>query len=445
MKRISKICAIIICLITVFNICAFAGSGYGYDSGALEEFDKKWDEIQESDFPISVTPGDKAGEINFSWISSLKDFEPMFKSGTKKDLSDATFFEVNRKITLYGKYYNYLTVSGLKEGKTYFYSFRREGLWSDIYEIKVPDSKEYTALFVSDSQIGRSGDEKEREVLVRDTCGWNDTVNKALNRYGDAAFMISAGDQLETAVSLVQLKAYLYPEKLRSIPVANAVGNHDFYFPLYSYYTNNPNKVNGNFKMPAGSGYFYSYGDALFIVFDSNDMMPTDISKLLKAATDKYPDKKWRIAVMHHSLYSVELEEDEFYFPRAMFSPLFDAYDIDLCLSGHDHIYSRTKTMYAGEIAKGEGTVYIQASSASGSNFDNVGEEHASYTEAVFDTNVPTYTALNISNKEINVTTYRTDTDDVVDTCTVTDNLTNSKKNIFDILKAYINIFVSMI
>ena len=59
----------------------------------------------------------------------------------------------------------------------------------------------------------------------------------------DAAFMISGGDQFQSADSLTQMKAYLSPEALRSLPVANTIGNHDKGETLYGDIFNNPNEV----------------------------------------------------------------------------------------------------------------------------------------------------------------------------------------------------------
>ena len=62
---------------------------------------------------------------------------------------------------------------------------------------------------------------------------------------------------------------------------------------------------------------------------------------------------------------------------RTIFAPLMDQYDIDVCLTGHDHSYARTYQIIDGkaidygneEAVNPDGTLYIAAGSASGSKF----------------------------------------------------------------------------
>ena len=87
------------------------------------------------------------------------------------------------------------------------------------------------------------------------------------------------------------------------------------------------------------------------------------------------PQAKWRVAVMHHDLYSgsVESREDEARLMRALYAPLFDEYHIDLALTGHNHYYSVSHVLYGGrvtrELANGDtavnapGTVYMVSTS----------------------------------------------------------------------------------
>ena len=148
---------------------------------------------------------------------------------------------------------------------------------------------------------------------------------------------------------------------------------------------------------------------------------------------------------MHHNPYSASLSDDDFSEERLFFSSLYDLYDIDLCLSGHDHFYSRTDAMYAGETAEGEGTVYVQSSSASGSNYDPLPESTASFIISAFDVRVPTYTAFNFKDDVIVGTTYRTDTDEIIDSFEITDNTTDSDNNFFTVTISFFKTLFSMI
>ena len=443
MKKSLAVISLILVFSLIISIAAFAESGYAYKEDALNAFAPKWDSIQADDTVISVTPGAVQGEMRFAWLSSKTDTAASFKIAEKSNMSDAEAIEVSTEnCDDYNS--NKVTVTDLEEGKTYYYSYTENGTWSNPEAVTVQPDENFTVLFVSDAQIGRSGDETQRDVLIRDTCGWEYTVNKMLTEYPNAAFAISGGDQFQSPDSITQMKAYLAPEKLRSLPVANTIGNHDNEAPLYGDIFNNPNEVDELFADEAGTGYYYTYGDTLFIMLNSNNDFMFDAAKVIRTAVNAHPDAKWRVVTMHHNPYSAAFSDDEFSDKRLYFSSLCDCYDIDLVLSGHDHFYSRTKVMNSGKEAE-EGTVYVQSSSASGSNYDPLPETLPSYTVTAFDVRVPTYTAFTFTDNAIIGTTYRTDTDAVIDSFEITDNASDTNTNIFSIAISFIKTLFSMI
>lgn len=417
MKKALKVISVCLVIIIAFSSIAYAGGNFTFTQEERDATAAQWDAIQADETVITLSVGSEPGSMGFSWLSGVFDGAQKIKISESSDMASATELKVTSKLNLFFKLSNKAVAENLETGKTYWYSYTENGAWSEPASFVPQNGDEYTAIFTSDAQIGRSGDAKDLDVLINDTCGWQRTVRMATERYPDTAFIISSGDQTEQGFSLKQYKAFLSPEQLRSYPLVNAVGNHDFYFPAYSYYSNNPNQVRETLASPAGFGYYFCYGDALFIVINSNDMFAPDQSALLKAATKAYPDAKWRIAVLHHSSYSAYYEQDEFAFDRSVFAPLFDAYDIDLALSGHDHMYSCTYPVYAGEISDG-GTVYMQASSASGSNIHSA-YKNLDVIRYAFEEPIPTYTALEFKDGGLTINTHRTDSDEIIDTVTL--------------------------
>lgn len=442
MKKAFKFVSLIMTCLILFSVLACAESGYAHTEEDLQAFAPKWENIQADDTVISLTPGACQGEINFCWLSETA--EEKFVISENIDMTDGKELEVTQDEALDGLISNNVTASGLEEGKTYYYSYTENGVFSKAEKVTVQPDENFTVLYISDAQIGRSGDETLEEVLVRDTCGWNFTVDKMTARYPDAAFAISGGDQFQSADSLVQMKAYLSPDEMRSLPFANTIGNHDDDSTLYGDIFNNPNEVFELFRSEAGTGYYYTYGDVLFITVNTENTSLTDTERVIRKAVKAHPDKKWRVVTMHRNPYSASFSDDDFSDIRLLFSSLYDCYDIDLVLSGHDHLYSRTKVMYGGKEAE-EGTVYLQTSSASGSNYDPLPEKTASFIVSAFDTRVPTYTALTFGEDTIEVSTYRTDTDEVIDSFEVEDNASDSKANCFTVIFSIFRTLFSMI
>ena len=443
MKKITAAVALTLVIAVLTGVTAYAEPGFAYGEEVLAAFAPKWEAIQADESVISLTPGGEQGEIRFGWLS--KDENLRFMISENADMSASKEFDVEYSEAQDGYISNKVAVTDLEEGKTYYYSYTENGVWSEPAPVTVQSDKDFTVLYVSDAQIGRSGEETLEEVLIRDTCGWNYTVEKMLKAYPDAAFAISGGDQFQSPDSITQMKAYLAPEKLRSLPVANTIGNHDDGATLYGDIFNNPNEVRELFADEAGTGYYYTYGDVLFITVNSNNNFLLDTAKVLRTAVKAYPDAKWRVVTMHHNPYSASLSGDEYSEERLLFSSIYDCYDIDLVLSGHDHFYSRTEPVYAGKAAEGEGTVYVQSSSASGSNYDPLPDELAWYTETAFDVRVPTFTAFTFTDSAIIGTTYRTDTDEVIDSFEVADNTSDSRANVFTVFISMIKTLISMI
>ena len=304
MKKTIKTISVVLVLTLIMNITAFAEPGFAYKDEVLTEFSPRWSQIQADDTVISVTPGSAVGELRFAWLSSSTDSNPSFKVSENSDMSGAEEFEVITADAIENLRSNKVTVTGLEQGKTYYYSYTENGVLGEAQPFTVQSADEFTVLYVSDAQIGRSGDETLEEILIRDTCGWNYTVEKMLTAYPNAAFAISGGDQFQSPDSLVQMKAYLSPEALRSLPVANTIGNHDDDSTLYGEIFNNPNEVDELMPSEAGTGYYYTYGDVLFITINSNNNFMFDTAKVLREATRAYPDTKRRVVTRHHNPYS---------------------------------------------------------------------------------------------------------------------------------------------
>ena len=146
-------------------------------------------------------------------------------------------------------------------------------------------------------------------------------------------------------------------------------------------------------------------------------MLTYDHEELIKEAMNFYPDALWRVVVMHYSIYSRK-EEDNFY--RPLFSKMFDKYDIDLVLSGHDHIYTRSALMRGNEKVKSGGTLYLEANTASGCNYDGQPDKTPWYAEKCIQLRTPTYVLLNFSEGRISIKALRSDTNEIFDSYELT-------------------------
>lgn len=392
-----------------------------------------WSSIRASSGYLTMTPGADRTKINFSWQSSKKNKTGEIKISKNANMSSATSLSVSRSYNLLEGEYTYeATASGLTADTTYYYQYYADKVWSSVYSFTTGSTGETKVLFVTDPQLGRSGNSSNDSVLQQDTYGWTKTLDVATTTNTGIDFILCDGDQVEDAGSEDQYTLFESVPQLRNYPIATAIGNHDYYANNYSYHFNNPNdNTSVIFKNVAGNGYYFLYNDVLFIVLDSNNINPLAQEKILKAACKAYPDAKWRVVSMHHSPY--DANSDKYtadVTSRTTCAKYFDDFNIDLCLCGHDHYYSRSKIVadnnLTGDVAVNnvynspKGTLYITGNSASGSNYYGVDQSAISkYSDFSFQSYVPCYSMLTVSGNTLNVTTYETGANGIVDTVSI--------------------------
>lgn len=393
---------------------------------------------------IVLTPGAKATNLNFAWYSE-ETGTPTVKISTNKDMSGAkTVTGSTDKINKNNSFKNYTASNKvalkdyLVENMTYYYQYSTNGVdWSDTYTYKTHSFSDYQAVLVGDPQIGASGSngqgtQDDTDIAVN-TYAWNKTLQKALGAGGiaeNASFILSAGDQIDYSSSgtngsgeIIREQEYagfLYPDVLRSTPLATTIGNHESMVDDYSLHYNNPNASTLG-STESGGDYYYSYGDTLFISLNSNSRNVEEHRQLMKEAVASHEDAKWKVVLFHHDIYgsgSPHSDVDGANL-RILFAPLMDEFNIDLCLTGHDHSYARTYQILDGKVIETdgvsenaskaynpEGTLYIAAGSASGSKFYTLNTVKQYYIAERSNTPEPTFSTIDFSGDSLTIKTY---------------------------------------
>lgn len=296
------------------------------------------------------------------------------------------------------------------------------------------------------------------EIAARnDAFNWNATLENALSAHPNVSFMLSAGDQVNTATNEYEYAGYLFPSALDSLPVSTTIGNHDSGSYQYSAHFNNPNSFDlsdevyalGHTK--AGTDYYYTYGDVLFVVIDTNNYNCATHKAVIEKAVKANPDAKWRVVMFHQDIYGSGLDhsDSDGIVLRTQLTPIFDEYDIDIVLQGHDHTYSRTyqlsgdgKTHAAydknnykdaadfltenncynilssaadgNKVIDPEGTVYMEANSSTGSKFYELIPVQQDYIAERSQTWTPSYSVIDFTETTATITTYDAQTNKIL-------------------------------
>lgn len=343
--------------------------------------------------------------MRFSWLSSPGS-QNAFRCGTNADLCAADEISVVEQFTITGQKVCRVCVQDLLPDTVYYYAYTKNGQWSRTFSFRTT-ADHLTALFVSDAQLGRSGDWRSRDVLLHDTAGWDTTLAQATEQFPDISLCLSAGDQTEKGFSEQQYRLFLAPDTLRSVPIAPVIGNHEFYFPYLFLHFNLPNRFGGSIiHSLADEPYFFVQGNVLFIQLDTNDFLPFDHERVIEHAIRTYPDAQWQVAMMHHSLYSCEDSEQEGPLLRRSLAAILQKYGIDVVLSGHTHRYSRSYPLLDGSAAA-SGVTYLEGGCCSACNSKASPDAMPSYSAAGYPKrDVPVYTVLEFGDDKIEMTAF---------------------------------------
>ena len=336
-------------------------------SAAWQAWVDGWDALAADFTQVSLTPGADETQLNFAWYSKDADgaATPVVHFGTDRNnlaSFEGTSAAVDSSLTNGETYsYNHVTVTGLQANTTYYYTVEKSGTETEVQTYTTGDFASAQILYVGDPQIGASkGQPQNGAELVaesgaantaarNDGFAWDRTLDIATAQNPGLDFVISAGDQVNKTgqAKEEEYAGYLAPDALASLPVATTIGNHDSLNPDYMYHFNNPNQT-GYGETEAGGDYYYSYGSGLFIVLNNNNYNVAEHEQAIQEAVASDPDATFRIVTIHQDIYGSGLDHSDTdgMILRTQLTPIFDEYDIDVVLQGHDHTYSRTKLLY---------------------------------------------------------------------------------------------------
>ncbi len=407
---------------------------------------------------IALTPGSDANDLNFAWYSEEKGTPAVmvWKDGAKANaqIITGTATEINAS-NWQGKSYSASNKVSIKdyfeENTKYVYQYTddyvegKETTWSEEYTYTTKSTDTFSVILTGDPQIGASGGGSDKEAndmsVAQDTYNWNKTMQQALITDPDASFLLSAGDQInESNASKTETKktreseyaGYLYPSVFRSLPIAATIGNHDKDGSDYTAHFNNPNSEDNLGSTDAGSDFYFNYGNVLFISLNSNNRNQAEHRTFMEKAIASNPDAAWKVVVFHSDIYgSGQPHADtDATTNRIIFAPLMDEFDIDVCLTGHDHTYSRSYQVLDGnvidyDISSGtvnnpEGTLYITTGSGSGSKYYNLLNYTPYYIAERTNACLPSFSTIDFSSGAMTIKTYDYNGNKYADDFTIT-------------------------
>ena len=354
-------------------------------SASAEEGDKSGYVVERQSCTVY---GDTETQRGFSWftpddcdsVAQVVKASDYLVTGFDKAIS----FEGESKS--FQDYYNHKVVAtGLKKGTTYYYRLGslENDVWGDVGSF-FTDNGDGSFTFIALTDVQASNYENFEAA--------SKVMGAAVKTFPKAELVLNMGDFVNDCTNQEwqdYSKAFSkYNNKLTLAPVA---GNHE---------GNITNKLNvgwfnttfnlkgedGLLNGTNGTFYSFDYGTAHFCVLNTNDMYPMTEAQRNWIINDlTASNAQWKILLTHRAPYSAgkNINKPDTVLLREVLIEIVDQTDVDLVLSGHDHMYMRTKqvkgdavcedTKYVTEVYNGvettfalnpDGTIYALPSTA---------------------------------------------------------------------------------
>ncbi|MDK8241497.1 fibronectin type III domain-containing protein [Corynebacterium coyleae] len=392
--------------------------------------------------------GSDATEANLAWQSKTSETQ-FLEYWPTADPTNITRVESPRGPYNSAVFYPHeATMTGLEPDTEYAYRVGsdRRGYSEQRTFTTGTDGDSWSFLAMADAQIGVD------TKIAEQSAAWNKAVNTATGEHPDSAFIMHLGDQVEGwGAPVKQLEEFTAPEKLQEYRLAVLKGNHETY-TLDRHFQDTyflPNEVDDT------ANYFFNYNNVLFIGLDGNRASKADIDVHAKFVNETIAahgaDADWVIVGIHHAPFSqgTHYTDKDVVELRNSLTPKLSEAGVDLVLSGHDHIYTRTHLMNgvdpvipAGASKSGDilipednEVLYVTSTTATGGKYYDFQDENGTTHPNVREENVtdlahkstarwrqdynPDYTSIDVSSESLKLTTYNINTPYVVDQVTL--------------------------
>ncbi|MFF9620055.1 fibronectin type III domain-containing protein [Streptomyces griseosporeus] len=350
---------------------------------------------------------DPRTEMTISWQVPVAVQKPFVRIGAHPwDLSRRIEAEVRTLHTPAGvgasgdhtQYYLHAQLTHLRPGRTYYYGVGHDGfdpadahLLGTLGTFTTAPAHKAPFTFTAFGDQGVSYHGLANDALI---LGQRPAFHL---HAGDIAYAdpSGAGKTADTGFDARVWDQFLYQTEsvAKSVPWMVSYGNHD----MEAWYS--PNGYGGQearFTLPDNGPdrknlpgvYSFTHGNTAVISLDPNDIsweIPANLgisggtqTTWFEAQLKKYraaKDIDFVVVFFHHCAYCTSTAHASEGGVRQEWVPLFEKYQVDLVINGHNHVYERTDVLKGGRVAKKlpiggtaypetDGVVYVTAGAA---------------------------------------------------------------------------------
>lgn len=326
----------------------------------------------EPDRIVLTIAGDPATSMAVTWRTDTT----VNESVAQISRNLPTIHLADSSVTVTGKYeelagdgvvarFHSVTFTGLSPETSYAYRVGSGTAASEWFTFTTASvsPKPFSFLYFGDSQGNNSL--------------YSRVLRQAYRSAPDATMMVYAGDLVDGGSGSMlhndewgewhEAAGFIAAE----IPVIATPGNHEYFNPADRSKRELNKYWRAGFTFPANgpegleeTAYSFDYQGVRFISVNSDEMLRNELYARKQAdwveGLLKDNPCKWTIITFHHPLFSTSARRDN-KVVRELLKPLFDRYNVDMVLNGHDHTYARGMVMADVEENKngGTGTIYV--------------------------------------------------------------------------------------
>ena len=374
-------------------------------------------------YNIVTCPGeDMSTQMQINWQS------PTTKTNLKVQYTLATDTAFANSKTVAGTYRSFSRSDGDPVSSAIYSGFNKpRHIWNVLLDNLTPNTK-YIYRIVEGTNVlssvyafetASSTDDQFSFLFLTDPQYYNEVGASKFNilaethiQNDDIKFALITGDISDKGGNSSYWDMFYTKSSLTKIPFATTVGNHEYYDSgtvttdnvIYNQYFYNPQNGPEHVK---GSSYYFVYNNCLFIMLDSEERSyeAEQIEWFKKVCTTI--DCSYIIVGCHKSAYPAGPYVSDGKYFISKWGSVFDECQVDLVLSGHDHVYTRTKSIYNNEVTteKYKGTVYIEGGSAGTKYYGKQSDENASKWECIFE-QTTTGTVITVGKNSLKIQAY---------------------------------------
>lgn len=308
----------------------------------------------------------------------------------------------DKKTGFAARYVCTANLDNLLPSTQYYYKIEAGNEISDVYSFTTHNRNAASTNILFATDIHASASMSSTSSTV------NEIWTKINKKFANMNLVVMTGDQVDRGGYESEWQSlYSGMTCFNKLIQATIPGNHEYYHSkdssyvspaFYNQFYNNPKNGPTN---RLNSSYYFHYGDILFVMIDTINREYLEEQKAWFEDVMKNNTSKWVIVGTHAGGITAGVYAHDAQWIQKEWLPLWEQYQVDLCLSGHEHIYIRKDLTYQDEQNNDLGITYLVGPAAGHKQYQTIDTEGMIVKSGNFSVNV-----ITVRGSKLTITLY---------------------------------------